>query len=82
MVLVKVAGISKSSFWTRKLKAPEGRNLPRVLHTIRDTAGNGSWSPDSQCRDLAHLAHLCSKYLWSSYCAHLRITVVNVELMV
>ena len=57
MVLVKVAGIPKSSLWMRKLKPPEGRNLPRVLHTIKGIAGKGPRSPDFQCRDLTHLAH-------------------------
>lgn len=68
MVLEKMAEIPKSSFRMRKWKAQEGRNLPRVLHTIRDTAGKGTQSAYPQCGDLAHLAHLCSRDLLNTYC--------------
>ena len=70
----------------RKLQFLPSGNSPRVLYTIRATAGKRPRSPDSQRRDLAHLAPLCNKYLLSTYCVPgpvlaSGITVVNVELL-
>lgn len=85
IVLMNVAGIPKSSFQMRKRKfLPPRGNLPGVLYTTRDAAGKGPRSPDSQCRDLAHLVHLGNKYLLSTQCVPgtvLGITVLNVELL-
>lgn len=85
---MKVAGLLKSSLQMRKLKAPEGGNLPRVLHTVRAAAGKGPWSPDTQCRDLIlHTWLIYAADTWLSTCCvpgtvlASGITVANVELI-
>lgn len=58
---------SKVQLSDEETEVPSPRGyLPSVLYTTRDAAGKGPRSADSQCRDLAHLVHLCNKYVLST----------------